>query len=98
MKRLIYIAIAIVAVVFGITFAYQNRQSIEIGYYFGLHWSGPLSLALLTTLAVGVLAGYLASLQMVVRMQRELVRARREVRQVEQEVQNLRQLPIKDVL
>jgi len=43
-------------------------------------------------------AGYLASLRMVVRMQRQLVQARKEIRQIEQEVINLRALPIKDVI
>ena len=58
----------------------------------------PLSLALLTAFALGVIAGWLASLRMVVRMQRQLVQTRKEVRQVEQEVINLRALPIKDVI
>jgi putative membrane protein len=35
---------------------------------------------------------------MVIRMQRQLVQARKEVRQIEQEVMNLRALPIKDVI
>lgn len=98
MKRIVYIVVAVLALFFGTTFALHNRQLIEVGYYFGLQWKGPLSLALLTALALGVLVGYLASLRMVVRMQRQLVQARREVRQVEQEVQNLRALPIKDVI
>ena len=55
-------------------------------------------LALLATLALGVVIGYLASLRMVVRMQRQLVQARKEIRQIEQEVINLRALPIKDVI
>jgi putative membrane protein len=42
--------------------------------------------------------GYLAALRTVLRLQRELVRARREIRAVEQEVANLRALPIKDVV
>jgi putative membrane protein len=98
MKRIIYITATVVALLVGITFAYQNRQLVTVGYYFDLQWSGPLSLALLVTFSFGVIIGYLASLRMVVRMQRELVRARKEVRQIEQEVQNLRALPIKDVL
>jgi putative membrane protein len=98
MKRIIYTTLAIIVLLVGIAFAIQNRQVVELNYYFGLKWSGPLSLALLTSLAIGVVAGYLASLRMVVRMQRQLVQSRKEIRQIEQEVINLRALPIKDVI
>jgi putative membrane protein len=98
MKRIIYTILAILILLIGIAFAIQNKQEVELSYYFGLKWTGPLSFALLTSFAIGVLAGYLASLRMVVRMQRQLVQARKEIRQVEQEVINLRALPIKDVI
>ena len=98
MKRIIYTILAIFVLLIGIAFAVQNKQVVELNYYFGLQWIGPLSLALLTALALGVVAGYLASLRMVVRMQRQLVRTRKEIRQIEQEVINLRSLPIKDVI
>lgn len=98
MKRIIYTILAILVLLIGIAFAIQNKQTIELNYYFGLKWNGPLSLALLTSFAIGVLAGYLASLRMVVRMQRQLVQARKEIRHIEQEVINLRALPIKDVI
>jgi putative membrane protein len=98
MKRILYTILIALTLIVGITFAIQNRQAIEVSYYFGLKWTGPLSLALLATLAVGIVLGYLASLRMVVSMQRQLVQARKEVRQIEQEVINLRALPIRDVI
>ncbi len=98
MKRLFYIVLAIMVVFIGIAFAIQNKQIVEVNYYFGLKWSGPLSLVLLTVFTLGVIVGYIASLRMVVGMQRQLVLARKEVRQIEQEVINLRALPIKDVI
>jgi putative membrane protein len=98
MKKVLYLVVTVVVVLLGITFALHNRQTVEIAYYFGLGWNGPLALALLATFAAGAVVGYLMSLRMVVRMQRELVRSRKEIRQIEQEVQNLRALPIKDVL
>ena len=98
MKRTFYVLLAVVVLFAGITFALHNRQIVEINYYFGVRWGGSLSLALLATLALGVVIGYLASLRMVVRMQRQLVQARKEIRQIEQEVINLRALPIKDVI
>lgn len=98
MRRVIYIIIAIVVILFGMTFAFHNRQAVEIGYYFGLHWNGPLALALLATLTLGVAIGFLASLRSLLKLQRQVSTARKEIRQVEQEVQNLRALPIKDVI
>ena len=98
MKRVLYVVIAIVVIFFGITFAFHNRQNVELSYYFGISWSGPLVLALLAAVAFGVAVGFLASLRTLLRLQRQLVASRKEVRQVEQEVQNLRALPIKDVI
>ena len=98
MKRLFYLVVVVVTLLFGITFAFQNRQDVDLGYYFGLEWHGPLSLALLSALVIGILIGYLASMRVVFRMQRQLVQARKEIRQIEQEVMNLRALPIKDVI
>lgn len=98
MKRILYLIVIVVTLLFGITFALQNRQEVELAYYFGLRWRGSISIALLAALALGVAIGYVASLRMVIRMQRQLVQARKEVRQIEQEVMNLRALPIKDVI
>ncbi len=98
MKRTLYGVLAVVVLLAGIAFALHNKQIVEISYYFGLRWDGPLSVALLTTFVLGALAGWLAGLRMVVRMQRQLVHARKEIRSIEQEVTNLRALPIKDVI
>ncbi len=98
MKRLLYFLLEVVTVFIGLSFAYKNAEVVALNYYFGLHWKSPLSLMLLATLAIGIGLGFIASLGMVVRMQRQLVRARREIREIEQEVMNLRALPIKDVL
>jgi putative membrane protein len=98
MKRVFYIVLTLLVFFIGITFAFQNKQSVDLNYYLGFHWNAPLSLVLVLTLAIGVGVGYLVSLRMVVRARRELAQARREVKQVEQEVENLRSLPIKDVI
>lgn len=98
MKRAAYLVFGIVVLFLGLSFAYKNAQVVELHYYFGMSWASPLSLMLLTTFSLGVVAGFIASLRMVIRMQRQLVQARKEIRQIEQEVINLRSLPIKDVL
>ncbi|TDJ68048.1 MAG: DUF1049 domain-containing protein, partial [Proteobacteria bacterium] len=42
MKKLIYSIIAIVVLFFGFTVAFQNRHAVDVNYYFGFHWHGPL--------------------------------------------------------
>jgi len=98
MKRLIYFLIALAALFLGVTFAFQNNQILSLKYYFGLHWTAPVSVVLLAAFATGIAVGFLAAARIVVRMQRQLVHARKEIAQVEKEVNNLRALPIKDVL
>ena len=98
MKRVLYILLGIVVLFFGLSFAVKNAQVVDLNYYFGLHWSSPLSLMLLTVFSLGAFLGFLASLGMVIRMQHQLTQARREIRKIEQELINLRSLPIKDVL
>ncbi len=97
MKRLIYSVMILLVVLIGITFTYKNSQMVELNYYFGIHWLTPLSFMLLTTLTIGIALGFLASLGMLARMQRQLTHIRRDNRQLEQEVHNLRALPIRDV-
>ncbi|MHB1530215.1 MAG: LapA family protein [Acidiferrobacteraceae bacterium] len=98
MKRFFYLFLAIIVLFLGLSFAYMNARTVQLNYYLGVHWVSPLSLMLLAALSLGVLLGFIASLGMVVRLQHQLSQARKEIRQIEQEVINLRSLPIKDVL
>ena len=98
MKRYFYIFIALIAVFVGLTFALKNNQIVDLIYYFGLHWTAPLSMMLLVSFALGAVCGYLANLTTLRRVRRTLAKARKDIRQVEQEVVNLRSLPIKDVV
>lgn len=97
MKRIVYGILILAVLLVGVTFTTKNAQLVELNYYFGVHWVTPLSFMLLTTLTVGLALGLLASLAMQARMQRQLLQVRRENRQLEQEVNNLRALPIRDV-
>ena len=98
MKRLLYGIGALVILVLGVTFAARNAQPVELQYYFDFHWQAPLSFMLLTTLTLGIAVGFLTSLAMVARMQRRLLTVRRENRILEQELHQLRTLPIRDAV
>ena len=96
MKRILYGLLAVVVVLVGVTFSYKNAQLVELHYYFGIHWKTPLAFMLLTAVTLGIVIGILASLGMVARMQRQITGMRRDNRQLEQELHNLRALPIRD--
>ncbi len=96
MKRILYGLLVIVVLLVGVTFSYKNAQPVELHYYFGIHWTTPLAFMFLTAVTIGIVIGLLASLGMVARMQRQITGMRREARQLEQEVHNLRALPIRD--
>ncbi|MEE8482232.1 MAG: LapA family protein [Acidiferrobacterales bacterium] len=98
MKRLQYIILTGIVFFVGLTFAFQNKQSVMLSYYFGWQWESPLSLMLILALAIGTGIGYLVTLRLVMQARRELQQAKKETRKIEQEVENLRSLPIKDVI
>ncbi len=82
-------------VVFGVTFAGLNAHAVDIDYYFNSsHISLPL--LLLLTLVSGVILGMAAIFPVMARSSRQNRRLRSKVKQAQQEVVNLRTMPIKD--
>ena len=98
MKRVLYGSLAIIVILIGLGFAYKNAADVTVRYYGGLAWRAPLALVLVAVLVMGIILGFLAGMNRLVRVRRQLAVARKQVRQMEQEVANLRALPIKDVL
>ena len=96
MKVFLYLLLAFVALLFGISFALENAEPVEVSYYFGLNWSGSLSALLVITLAVGALMGVLFTLGWVIRMKRQVSHARREAAHLEREAASLRPLAERD--
>ncbi|MBS1269419.1 MAG: Lipopolysaccharide assembly protein A [Gammaproteobacteria bacterium] len=92
MKLFIYLLLALVALLFGISFALKNPQSVAVAYYFGLEWSGSLSWLLVIALAVGALLGVLFTLGWVIKAKRQAGHLRREASQLESEAASLRPL------
>ena len=95
MKRIVsfvvFFSIAIVAV----SFAVLNVGEVELSYYLGSA-KIPLSAIIVSSLAVGALLGLLASLGLILRLKRDVMRLQKSVKVAEKEVINLRALPIKD--
>lgn len=98
MRPILYFLFTFPLVFLATTFSIKNSHIVAISYYFGINWLLPLSVLLLIVFVLGIFFGYLASLKTVIRMQRLATAARNEARQAEQEVSNLRSLPLKDAI
>ena len=59
MKKLFLAVIVAVAFFVGVTFTIKNSQVVELSYYFGIHWNGPLSWLVIVVFIIGVLTGIL---------------------------------------
>jgi len=92
MKLFIYLLLALLVLLFGISFALKNPQSVEVTWYFGLAWSGSLSWLLVLTLIVGALLGVLFTMGWVIKAKRQAAHARRETARHEREAARLRPL------
>lgn len=95
MKRIfIYTPLILIAVA-GATLAHLNAASVTFDFYFS---SIKLSLAALlyAALVVGVVLGFVASFGMYLSARREARRLRKRLAMCEQEVENLRAIPIKE--
>jgi len=93
--QLIYALSALVLCVAALSFAALNAEPVAIDYYLG-QLEVPLALLLVTALAIGALLGSLVGFGRVLRVRRDMARLRRESRATEEEVRNLRALPLRD--
>lgn len=98
MNRFKYAALTIVVAFAGLSFAIKNWQPVELTYYFGIRWTTQVSILVLAVLTLGIAAGYLIGVYQVLSIKRDLGKANKKVQEVEKEVQNLRSLPVKDVI
>jgi len=57
MKKILFIATLAVALFVGVTFTVKNSQIVELMYYFGLHWEGPLSWLVIMVFVCGLIVG-----------------------------------------
>ncbi len=60
-------------------FAFKNGDSVVVHYFLGLQWQAPLVLVLLVFFGIGIAAGVMASLGVIVRQRRAIRNLQREV-------------------
>jgi len=94
MKRVfIYIVLFLLAMI-GVLFARLNAGAVIFDVYFS-QVNVSLAVLLYGALALGVLLGITLSLHLALRAKRETSRLRKRLKMCEQEVKNLREIPIK---
>ena len=95
MKRLVWLALALVVIAIGLSFAMLNPAATELDFYFG-RLALPLSLWLVIAFALGALLGMVAAVGIITKQRWQLARLRREVASSRDELSELRKLPIRN--
>jgi len=62
------------------TFIVQNPHEIQVHYYFGMVWDGPIAILLLLTLGVGILFGVFTSSLILLRLKIRLTKVVKQLR------------------
>lgn len=94
MRIFSYIVLLII-ILLGITFAALNANSVTLNYYVGTR-NISLSLLLVFAMGIGIILGFLTAMLSLIRLKSENIRLNHQIKQVRQEVENLRSIPIKD--
>lgn len=93
--RIIGFLFLLIVVLFGITFATLNSQSVEINYYFGKN-TLPLSVLLVLVFALGAILTMLVSLWLLLKAKIINHRLQKRLALADKEIENLRAIPLQD--
>ena len=96
MKRILFFALLFLIGIIAASFAWMNVNEVKLTYYFG-SVELPLAFLVVVTFALGALFGVVAVMGMVFKLKRENTKLKKSNRSSEQELSNLRSLPLKDV-
>lgn len=93
--RIVSYFFLLIIVIFGMTFATLNSESVTINYYFG-ESSLPLSLLLVLTFALGCLIGMIVGFWMLIKVKVVNYRLQQRLTLAEKEIDNLRAIPLQN--
>lgn len=93
--RIISYFFLLVIVLFGMTFATLNSESVTINYYFDQS-TLPLSLLLVLVFAFGCLVGMIVGFWLLIKAKLLNYRLRQRLNLAEREIENLRAIPLQD--
>lgn len=94
MRIISYIFLFII-LLFGMTFAALNSESVTVNYYLGQS-SLPLSLLLVLVFAAGCLIGMIVGIWLLIKSKMINYRIRQKLALAEKEIENLRAIPLQD--
>jgi len=95
MTRFISIIFIVVILLLVLLFTLLNAEPVSLNYYLG-QVEQPLALILVVTFVAGALIGLLTSVVMILSARHDVSKLRKQIKHTEQEVMNLRSIPIKD--
>lgn len=95
MARFFSILSLVLLVILGLAFAVLNNHAVEFDYFWGRREFN-LAQLLVISMAAGALLGVLFSTGILFRLKREASRFKRQAKLAEQEINNLRSIPIKN--
>ena len=82
-------------IVFGVTFAALNSDSVTLNYYFG-ESTLPLSLLIVLVFSLGCLIGMLVGFWLILKSKLNNYRVNQRLALAEKEIANLRAIPLQD--
>lgn len=95
MARLASAFIILLVLLLVLFFTLLNGEPVTVNYYLGeIH--PPLAAVIILSIVCGALLGLISSMVLIMASRYEVSRLRREIKHTEQELMNLRTLPIKD--
>ena len=87
--KFIYPILGIVLCVLLVGFIIKNMGPVELHYYLGFVWHTPLSLMLLITFLIGVVAGIAICISSLIKQRRSLIALQRELKTLKSGIQAL---------
>ena len=83
MKVVFYVSTSIVLFLFVFTFIVQNPHDIQVHYYFGMVWDGPIAILLLLTLGAGILFGVFTSSLILLKLKLRLTKVANQLKHLQ---------------
>lgn len=93
--RIVSTLFLLLLILLGVTFAGLNAEPIAVNYYIGTA-KLPLSLLLVVTLVLGGLLGLIFNIISYIKLKSANLRLRQRLKLAEEEITNLRTMPLKD--
>ena len=95
MARLASAFVILLVLLLVLFFTILNGEPVTVNYYLG-EVQAPLALVIILALVSGAILGLISSVLVIMATRHEVSKLRREIKHSEQELMNLRTLPIKD--